>query len=65
MNQHQIPGLEVTEVHSAAAPLTGGLLNPKFEYTPAIHTDIRKRFERIRQEQQAARAFREVKRDGN
>lgn len=33
-------------------PSQGGLLNRAFTYVPAVHTDIRATFERIRREQQ-------------
>lgn len=37
------------------------LTNPAFRYTPSTHTDIRKTFERVRQEQAAAKKVGPIK----
>lgn len=40
-------------------PSDGGLSNPCWRYISASHTDLRQRFERIRVEQRAQKAFAE------
>lgn len=46
----------MTSSRPATLPSNGGLMNPKFSYTPAANTNVAKRFRAIREQSKPAPA---------